>query len=132
MDRVDDGSCKGKLHAAADAGRATGPAGVDEPDLSAVLADFLGEEFSVLAGMPYQERAAEARAERRLRLGHADFSAGDLRRVANDEVEHRLFGSQLRDWRQHAKGVASQKDHVAGMPGHARNLGVGHVADWVG
>ena len=97
-----------------------------------MLADFFGEQFGVLVRMPDEERSPEAGTERGLWFRHTHLGAGNFGGVADDEVEHRLFGSQLRHRRQHSEGIASQKNHVAGMPGHARDLGVGHVADWVG
>ena len=52
-------------------------------------------------------------AEGGLRLRHAALGAGDLGRVARQEVVHRLLRRQLRDGRQHAEGVGGQQHDVA-------------------
>ena len=75
---------------------------------------------------------AEAGRERRLRLGDADLGAGDLGRVAADEVVHRLRGRELADRRQHAEGVAGQEDDVGRVAGDAGDLGVADELDRVG
>ena len=48
------------------------------------------QQRRVHAGAQRQERRAEARAERRRRLGDAALGARDFRRVAREEVIHRL------------------------------------------
>ena len=58
---------------------------------ASVLVEQLAEHLGVLRRMPDEEHRAEARAERRLRLGHTALRAGNLRRVARQEVVHRLL-----------------------------------------
>jgi hypothetical protein len=65
-----------------------------------VRGELLAEHLRVHRRLLRQERRAEARRERRLRLGDADLRPGDLRRVAGEEVEHRLVAGQARDRRQ--------------------------------
>ena len=124
VDRVDDGARVLEVHALAGAVGAAAPAGVHQPDARVVLLHLLGEQLGVLRRVPDQERPAEARRERRLRLGHAHLGARDLRRVAADEVVHRLRRRQPADRRQHAERVAGQEDHVRRMAGDARDLRV--------
>ena len=124
MDRVDDRARVLELDALADAVRAAGPAGVHEPDPRVVLAHLLGEQLGVLARVPDEERPAEARRERRLRLLHAHLGARDLRGVAADEVIHRLRRRERADRRQHAERVAGEEDDVVRMAGDAGNLRV--------
>ena len=95
---------------------AAGPAGVHQPHVRAVLVDQLAEHLGVLRRMPDEEHRAEAGRERRLRLGHAALGAGDLRRVAGEEVVHRLLARELRDRRQHAERVGGEEDDVLRMP----------------
>ena len=60
-----------------------------------------------------QERLAEARRERRLRLGDADLGAGELGGEAGEEVVERLLARQLRDRRQDPERVGGQEDDRA-------------------
>ena len=60
VDRVDDRAGLAELHPLPDSRRPAGPAGVDQPDARLVLLHLLGEQLGVLAGMPDQERPAEA------------------------------------------------------------------------
>ena len=114
MDRVDDRARVLEAHALADAVGAAGPAGVDQPGLRAVLARSCSASSSAyLVGCQTRNGGAEAGREGRLRLGDAHLGAGDLGRVAADEVVHRLLGRQLADRRQHAERVAGQEDDVA-------------------
>ena len=124
MDCVDDGARVLEADAFADCRGAAAPAGVDQPDARLVLAHLFREQLGIFARMPNQERPAEARRERRLRLLHAHFGAGDLRGVTADEVIHCVRGRKRRDRRQHAEGVASKEDHIGRMTGHAGDLGV--------
>ena len=85
--------------------------------------ELLAEHPRVHRRLLRQERRAEAGRERRLRLGDADLRAGDLRRVAGEEVEHRLVAGQPRDRRQDPEGVGGEHDHrarVAGLLGRQR------------
>ena len=75
---------------------AAAPAGVHQPDARVVLLHLRGQQLGVLGRMPDQERPAEAGRERGLRLGDAHFGAGDLGRVAADEVIHRLRRARAR------------------------------------
>src|SRR5437773_1082375 len=79
--------------------------------------------------MPHQERPAKTGRKCGLRLGHADLSAGYLRRVAADEVIHRLGVAKPANRRQHTERVAGQKDYIAWMARDARNLGVADELD---
>ena len=54
-----------------------------------------------------------------LRFCDAALRAGNLRRVAGEEVIHRLLGRQARDRRQHAEGIGREHDDVLRMPGIA-------------
>ena len=112
--------------------RAAAPAGVDQPDAGVVLLHLRGEQLGVLARMPDEERAAEARRERGLRFRHAHLGAGDLGRVAADEVIHRVRRRQRTDRRQHAKRVAGEEDDVGRMAGHAGDLGVADELNGIG
>ena len=63
--------------------------------------------------MPRHERRAEAGREHRLRLlAEPDLGAGDLRRIAGQEMIHRLLGAELGDRRHDAERVAGQHDDV--------------------
>ena len=120
VDRVDDRAGVFEADALADAVSAAAPAGVHQPDARVVLAHLLGEQLGVFARMPDEERPAEARRERGLRLGHAHLGAGDLGRVAADEVIHRVRRRERADRRQHAERVAREEDHVGRMAGACR------------
>ena len=99
---------------------AAAPAGVHEPDARVVLPHLLREQLGVLARMPDEERSAEARRKRGLRLGHAHLGAGDFRGVAADEVIHRVRRRERADRRQHAERVAGEEDHVGRMARRCR------------
>src|SRR5690606_20153841 len=58
--------------------------------------------------------------------------AGYLRRVAAEEVVHRLLGREARDGRQDAEGVGGEEHDVVRVPAHAGGRGVRHVLDRVG
>src|SRR3989338_5215477 len=77
--------------------RPAGPAGVDEPAPDVALRDLLDEELRVHARPKRHEGRAEAGAEGRRRLGHPRLRAGDLGRVAGDEVVHRLLRGEPGD-----------------------------------
>ena len=79
------------------------------------LLHLLREQLGVFRRMPDEERSAEARRERGLRLGDAHFGAGDLGGVAADEVVHRVRRRERADRRQHAEGIAGEEDHVGRM-----------------
>ena len=55
--------------------------------------------------------------------------AGDLGGVAADEVEHRLFRSQLADGRQYAKGIAGQEYDILRIASHRVRSAVLDVLD---
>ena len=112
-----DGAADLDRHAAADAGAATGPAGVDQPDVDAVALDSVLEQRRVDLRRLREERGAEAGAERGLRLGDADLGTGHLGRVAGEEHLHRLLGRELGDGRQHAECVTGQHDDVRRLAG---------------
>ena len=106
--------------------RAARPAGVDEPHRRAVLVELLAEQLRVHGRRLRQERRAEARRERRLRLGDADLGAGELRREAGEEEEERLLAAEARDRRQDPERVGREEDDVARMAGALRRE---HVRD---
>ena len=116
-------------HALADAVLAAGPAGVDQPAVDIALGDALLEQVAVDRRMARHERRAEAGREGGFRLGHSDFGAGDLGRVARKEVVHRLVGRQLCDRRKNAEGVGGQHDDVLRQRAHVRVRAVGDVVD---
>jgi hypothetical protein len=68
-----------------------------------VLAHLCGEKFRVFVRVPNQERSAETRRERRLRLRDTRLGARDFGCVTADGVVHCMRR------RQHAEGVARQK-----------------------
>jgi hypothetical protein len=82
-------------HAAADAVFSAGPTGVDEPAIDAVRADQFAQQIAVDRRMARQERRAEAGGEFGLDADQALLGAGDLRRVAGQEMIHRLRRRQL-------------------------------------
>ena len=108
------------LHAAADAVRSAGPAGVHEPHARAVLGDALAELLRVDVRIERQEWRAETRAEGRARFGHALLGAGHLRGVAREVVIHRALRRQTRDRRQYAIGIGRQHHDVLRMAAGAR------------
>jgi hypothetical protein len=76
-----------------------------------------------------EEGRAEARRERRRRLVNAAFGAGDLGRVAGQEVVHGLAAGELGDGREDAEGVAREEDDVLRVAGHlAERKGRGEEA----
>ena len=108
--------------------RPAGPAGVHEPDGDVITVEPIHQQLGVDAGMPGQERRAEARRERRRRLLDPDLRPGQLGRVAADEVVGGLLPRQPRDRRQDPERVRGQEDHVARR---ARDPGRIGVADEV-
>ena len=82
--------------------------------------------------MARHERRAEAGRKGRLRLEDAAFGASHFRRVAGEEMIHRLIGVELGDWRQHAEGVAGEHDDVARLAGAPRRRRVGVEVDRIG
>lgn len=126
VDGVEDGT--GVLERATLAtGGSTGtnPAGVEQPGVSLVLGDLVGQHAGVTHGVQSQERLSKARGEGSLGLGHPVLGAGHLGGVARDEVEHGLLGGELGDRGQHATGVAGQQDDVGRVVvGAAGDLGV--------
>ena len=81
-----------------------------------VLDDLLLQQFGVSVGMMHHERPAEAGAEGDLRFdAQADFRPRDLAGIAGDEVVDGLVGSQARDGRHHAGGVAGEENDVLRM-----------------
>src|SRR5687768_15561302 len=84
-------ACIPELHPRADAVRAAGPAGVDQPALRVVLLQLFAEEPGVDGGREWDERLGEAGAERGLRLGDAALGARNFGGVSREEMVHRLF-----------------------------------------
>src|SRR5262249_38619360 len=107
-------------HPVALAERTAGPAGVDQPDGRAVTVELLAQQLRVYSRPLRPERSAEAGREGRLRFGHTELRAGELRRVAGEEEEERLLAAEPRDRRQDPEGVGGQEDHRAWMPGALR------------
>src|SRR5688572_6357765 len=83
---VEQGSRRLDRHALAYAVLAAGPAGVEQPALHLTLGDPYLEQVAVDARVARHERGAEAGAEGRLGLGHADLGAGDFGGVAGEEM----------------------------------------------
>mmetsp|Transcript_3864 Transcript_3864/g.12892 ORF Transcript_3864/g.12892 Transcript_3864/m.12892 type:complete len:667 (-) Transcript_3864:49-2049(-) len=110
-DRVDARARDVDGHALADAVAAAGPARVDEVGRRAVAPELVAEQVRVDRRVEREEGRAEARGERRRRLGDAALRAGDLGRVAGEEVVHGLALAQARHGRQDAEGVAGEEDH---------------------
>ena len=75
-------------------------------------------------GMARHERRPEARRERGLRLLDADLGAGQLGRVAADEVVGGLGVGQAGDRRQHAEGIGREQDDGRRLAGHPGRVGV--------
>ena len=132
QNRVDDRARVDEVEPLPHAVASAGPPGVHEPHRGVVLRDLLLQQLRVLRGMPHEERRAEARRECRLRFRDTDLRARHFRRVATDEVIHRLTRRQLRHGRQHAKGVRREEDDVARMAAHCRQLHVRNVFQRVG
>jgi hypothetical protein len=74
-----------------------------------VLAHLCGEKFRVFVRVPNQERSAETRRERRLRLRDTHLGARDFSCVTADGVVRCMRQRQRARGRQHAEGVARQK-----------------------
>ena len=109
------------------------PAGIHQPARRLVPQHLRAQQVRVHERPVHHERRAEAGAERDLRLdAQADLGAGDLARVARDEVIHRLFGRQPRDRRHHARGVARQEDDVLRMSRHLLRQRVADERERVG
>jgi hypothetical protein len=64
-----------------------------------------------------------------LRLRDAHFRSGDFGSIATDEVIHGLRRRELAHGRQHAEGVAREKNDIGRMASDAGNLGVADKLD---
>ena len=95
--------------------RTADPTRVEHPHLRVVTVDAIDEHVGVCLGWQDEEWRREAGAEDGLGLGHATLGAGDLRRVAGQEVVADLAVVETGHRRQHAIGVGGQEDHVARM-----------------
>ena len=82
-----------------------------------MLVELAPEHLRVDRRRLRQERCAEARRERRLRLRDADLRTGELRREAGEEVVERLVAAQSRDRRQDPECIGGEHDHRTRMPG---------------
>ena len=102
-------------HALADAWLPAGPAGVHQPAVNLVFGDELAQQVAVNRRMARQERVAKAGREGRRWFGDALHGAGDNRRIAGEEVIHRLRRIELGDGGQHAERIAGQHDDVFGV-----------------
>src|SRR5690606_8769792 len=111
-DGADHGAGEAQLNALPDAVWPAAPAGVYEPHIHPVLLDLLAEQLSIAPRVERKERRAEARTKRGLRLRDTTLGSGDLRRVAADEVVHRLLRRELAHRRQHAKRVGGEEEDV--------------------
>src|SRR5262249_39269481 len=107
------------------------PTGVDEPDLGAVPAQAVPKHLRVPGWRQGQERGGETGAERGLGIGYASLGAGNLCRVAREEVIQRLLGRQARERRQDAERVAGKEYNRVGMPAAAGQLAVRDEIDRV-
>ena len=126
------GARVGELDATTHAVAAANPASVDQVDAGAAVGNTLAEHLSVDHGVERHKRLAEQRGERGHGLGDADLGAGDLGRKARHKVIHGGVGRQARDGRQHAKGIAGQKQHDARSGAHALGPRVGDMLDGIG
>src|SRR5689334_17097990 len=81
--------------------------------------------------MPHEEHRTEARAEGRLWLRDAALRSGYLRRIAREEVVHRLLARELRDGRQHAERIGREEHDVPGMPTPAIRDVMLDVMQWI-
>src|SRR5258708_26265257 len=106
----------------------TGPAGVDEIAAHAVLFYALAQQVGILTRLQRQKRSAKARAERRLWSGHTRFGSRQFACIAGQEIIHRLFCSQLLDWRQDPKPSSRKATHTFWMSSSSR---FDHVIDEV-
>ena len=127
--RAHHGAGVGQLHPRAGPVRAAAPAGVHQPDPRPVPRDPLPQHRGIHARMERQERCAEAGAEGGAGLGHARLGAGHLRRVAREEVIHRLIRREPGDRGHHAERVGGEKDHVHRMAADAAGEMVADVVD---
>ena len=111
---------------------AANPASVDQIDAGATVGDTLAEHLGIDHGVERHKRLAKQRGESGRGLGDADLGAGDLGGEARHKVVHGGVGRQARDGRQHAKGIAGQKQHDARSGAHALGPRVGDMLDGVG
>ena len=128
----DQGARIGKLDAMAHAITAANPAGVEQIDAGATVGDTLAEHLGIDHGVERHKRLSEQRGERGRGLGDADLGTGDLGGEARHKVIHGGIGRQARDRRQHAKGIAGQKQHDARGGAHALGPRVGDMLDGIG
>ncbi len=116
----------GDVHPLAGAVRTAGPAGVDQPDGHVVPLEPLGQHRGVVRRVARHERRPEARGERGARLLDAHLGAGQLGRVAADEVVGGLLAGQPGDRRHDPERVGGQEHDVARLAGDPGRV---HVAD---
>ena len=95
--------------------------------------DLLAEQPGVDRRVARQEGRAEAGGERRLGLAaEAALGAGEPRRIARQEVVHRLFRGEPADRRQHAEGIRRQHHDVGRVPAHPRHVDIAEKMQRVG
>ena len=128
---IDHRARVGDRHPLTDAVGAPGPAGVDEPAGHAMLRDALTEQLRIHGGLVHHERRAETGRERCGRFEDALLGAGNLCRVAREEVVHRLFGRELGNRRQHPEGVGRQHHDRLRMSRHEARHDVRNEVDRV-
>mmetsp|Transcript_64962 Transcript_64962/g.139123 ORF Transcript_64962/g.139123 Transcript_64962/m.139123 type:complete len:227 (-) Transcript_64962:1440-2120(-) len=95
MDGVDELARVLQAAAAASAAGPAHPSGVHKVGRGPVLLKLRSEHLRIDGGVPHKEGSSEARGECRLRLSDTVLCAGDLGRVAGDEVVHDLVPGEL-------------------------------------
>jgi len=109
------------------------PAGVDQVSLGIGCLHALDQHIGILGGVQAQERGAKAGGEGRCRFGDAALGTGELGGEAGQEVVLGLLRGQLGYWRQYAKGVGGEEDHLGGVTGLGGGLDdIVDVVDGVG
>lgn len=117
----------------ASGGASANPAGVEQPGVSLVFGDLVGQHAGVAHGVQSQEGLSEARREGSLGLRNTILSTSHLGGVSGDEVEHGLLSGELGDRGEDTTGVAGKQDDVGGvLLADAGDEGVVDVLNGVG
>ncbi len=132
VDGVYDGPRIFQVDACAHTVGAARPACVDQPRPRAMFLHLLGQQLCIMAGMPDHKGRPKTARKGGLWLLNADLCTGNFRRIAADEMIHRLLPGKLADRGQHAKGIRGQQDDIVGMVPHGGDFSVGNVAQRVG
>ena len=94
--------------------------------------DLFRQQPGVHGRMSHQKGSAEAGRKRHLRLDDSHLGASHSRRVAGEEVVHRLLTRQTAHRRQHSRSIAGEKDQMPRVPRHAGHPRVWYALDWIG